>query len=149
MQERDFHLILVRRISFQNFILSDQTLGALGEKYFVAEFLRGEGLAALDQVGVGFEDGKQFLRLGNLLPFQHATASLIEDAFSQLAIVRDLLAELLQQGLVKHIPDACIFGLVQYGVCAPHYLLGDLDQLTVFPGESSFRSEVVMRWICW
>jgi hypothetical protein len=34
----------------------------------VAEFLRGAGLAALDQVAVGLEDGKHFLRVGNLLP---------------------------------------------------------------------------------
>jgi len=32
MQERSFHLILVHRISFQNLVLSNQTLGALAKK---------------------------------------------------------------------------------------------------------------------
>jgi len=32
--------------------------------------------------------------------------------------VRNLLAEFPQQGLLEHIPDAGIFGLLQYGVRA-------------------------------
>jgi hypothetical protein len=86
-------------------MLSDQTLGALGEKYLVAEFLRGAGLTALDQVGVGFEDGKEFLCVGNLLSFQHAAAGLVENAFSQLARVCNLLAEFPQENLLEHIRD--------------------------------------------
>ncbi len=103
----------------------------------MAKFLRSAGLAVPDQVGVGFEDGKHFLRVGNLLPFQHAAAGLIEDAFSQLAIVRNLLLKFPQQCLLQHLSDVCIFGLLQYGVRALHHLFSDLDQLTIFSGESS------------
>jgi hypothetical protein len=47
------------------------------------EVRTGVGVPALDRVGVRFEDGKQFLRVGNLLAFSTAAAGLVEDAFSQ------------------------------------------------------------------
>ena len=58
--ERRRHMDFVRRIAPEHFILGDQSLGTFGEKYFVAELDRCTHLAALDQVGVRFEDGIYF-----------------------------------------------------------------------------------------
>ena len=52
---------LVGRIAFQHLVLRDQALRAFGEEDFVAELDRRAHLAALDQVGMGLEDGIDLL----------------------------------------------------------------------------------------
>jgi hypothetical protein len=50
-------------------------------------------LAALDQVGMRFEDGIYLLRGGNLFAIEHTTACLVDNARAEHAIMRDLLAQ--------------------------------------------------------
>ncbi|MGC7969910.1 hypothetical protein ACP3WE_24095, partial [Salmonella enterica] len=52
-------------------------------------------LAALDQVGMGLEDGINLLVGSDLLAEEHATPCLIDDTISQVADVLDLPAQLL------------------------------------------------------
>lgn len=81
----------------------------------------------LDQIGVGFKDGKQLLRVGNRLALQHAAAGLVDHLLSQLAIVLNLLAQGLQLGGLEDIRHTGILALVQHRAGAVHDLLGDLD----------------------
>ena len=90
--ERGFDVVLVGGVSFEHAVLSDQAAGAFGQKHLVAELDGLLSLAALDQVGVGFKDGVDFLITGDLLAFQHAAASLIDDAVAQLAVALDFFA---------------------------------------------------------
>jgi hypothetical protein len=64
--------------------------------YFVAELNRRTHLAALDQVGVRFEDGIYLLRRGHLFAIEHTTARLADHARAERAIMRDLLAQGLE-----------------------------------------------------
>ena len=73
---------LVGRISLQHLVLRDQALRAFGEEDFVAELDWRTHLAALDQVGMGLEDGIDFLGVRNLLAVEHAAARLIDDTVS-------------------------------------------------------------------
>jgi len=66
--KRNFHVILIVRVSHQHFVLRNQALLALREKYFVAEFLRGKHLATFDQVSVGFKMENTFSALGTFSP---------------------------------------------------------------------------------
>ncbi len=59
--ERSLELLLVGRVAVQNLILRNQTAGAFRQKDFMTEFDRSLHLAAFDQIGVGFEDGIDFL----------------------------------------------------------------------------------------
>src|SRR6267142_1835585 len=65
--ERRRHMHLVNRVSLQHLVLRNQTLRAFGEEHLVAELDGRSYLAALDQVGMGLEDGIDFLGVGNLL----------------------------------------------------------------------------------
>ena len=73
---------LVGRIAFQYLVLRDQALRAFGEEDFVAELDRRAHLAALDQVGMGLEDGINFLVGSDLLAEEHTTTCLIDDTIS-------------------------------------------------------------------
>ena len=84
------HVDLVGRIAFQHLVLRDQALCAFGEEDFVAELDRRAHLAALDQVGMGLEDGIDLLVGSDLLAKEHTTTCLIDDTISQPAEVLDL-----------------------------------------------------------
>ena len=58
---------LVGRIAFQHLVSRDQALSATGEEDFVAELDRRAHLAALDQGGMGLEDGINLLVGSDLL----------------------------------------------------------------------------------
>src|ERR1700730_8722165 len=88
--ERRRHMNLVRGVSLEHLILGDQTFGAFGEEHLVAEFHGRAHLAALDQVGLRLEDRIDFLGIGHLLAFQHATARLVDDTRAERAIMCDL-----------------------------------------------------------
>ncbi len=53
------------------------------------------GFAALDQIGVGFEDGIDLVAGGNLLSINDTPASLIDNLFPQPADPEDFLAQRL------------------------------------------------------
>src|SRR6202008_3100636 len=72
------HVNLVGRIAFQHLILRDQALCAFGEEDFMAELDRRAHLAALDQVGMGLEDGINLLVGSELLTKEHTKKGLIE-----------------------------------------------------------------------
>src|SRR6185437_6178321 len=74
---------LVGRIAFQHLVVRDQALCAFGEEHFVAELDRRAHLAALDQVGMGLEDGINLLVGSDLLAEEHATPCLIDDTICQ------------------------------------------------------------------
>ena len=90
--ERGLDVVLIGGVPFQHAVLSDQASGAFGQKDLVAELDGLLSLAPLDQVGVGFKDRVDFLVTGDLLGFQHAAASLIDDAVTQLAVGLDFFA---------------------------------------------------------
>src|SRR5579864_6867094 len=93
--ERRRHMNLVHRISLEHLILGDQSLGAFGEKYLVAELDRRTHLAALDQIGVRLEDRINLLRGGHLFAIEHAAARLVDHPRAETAVMRDLLAQTL------------------------------------------------------
>src|SRR6202008_1110510 len=72
------HMNLVGRIAFQHLVLRDQALRAFSEEDFVAELDRRAHLAALDQVGMGLEDGIDLLVGSELLTKEHTKKGLIE-----------------------------------------------------------------------
>ena len=66
----------VRRIAPEHLILGDQSSGAFGEEYFVTELDWCTHLAALDQVGVRFEDRIDLIRRRHLFTIEHTAARL-------------------------------------------------------------------------
>src|SRR5215831_9592753 len=95
-------MVVIGGIAFQHLVLRDQALRAFGEKYLMAELHGCSHLAALDQVGMGFEDGIDLLGAGDLLPLEHAAPRLIDDAASQVTIVRNLLADMSDSQIGSH-----------------------------------------------
>src|SRR6184192_4376595 len=130
--EGRFHVLLVVRVSLEHFILCDQPLGTLGEKNFVAELHWRLHLAALDEIGVGFKDGIDLFRVGNLLSFEHPTARLVDHTVSQFTVVVDLLAEFAD----GHILAACFAGLLHYLSCTVHHFFGHANEFAIFLGLS-------------
>src|SRR5271154_4672461 len=128
----------VCRIAPEHLILSDQSFGTFGEKYFVAELDRRTHLAALDQVGVRFEDGIYLLRRGHLFAIEHTTARLADHARAERAIMRDLLAQGLEVQGGERVLAAHCSGIVKRRPGARHYLLGNRDQRPV--GRGLLRS---------
>ena len=127
-------MLFVARISAQNFILCNQSLRTFCEKDFVAEFHRCLYLAALNQIGVRFKDGIDLLGGRNLLSFQYPATRLIDDTISQSTVLVDLLAEFVIFLVGQQIFAACLAGLLEHLSCALHNLLGDVDELAIFPG---------------
>ena len=82
-------MILVGRVAVEHLILGDETPGAFGEEDLVTKLDRGLHLAALDQIGVGFENRIDLFGVGNLLSLEDATARLTDNAFSQATVVVD------------------------------------------------------------
>src|SRR3984893_18817704 len=125
---------LVRRVSLQHRILRDQTSRAFGEEHLVAELDGRSHLAALDQVGMGFEDGIDLFGVGNLLSVEHAAARLIDHMASKSAIVLDVLAYVFDGDVGKHILAARLAGLLKHHSCAFRNLLDNADELAICPG---------------
>src|SRR5215471_18119464 len=84
---------LVRRISLEHLVLSDQTDGALGEKHLVAELDWCAHLAALDEVGMRLEDRIDFLCSGHLFAVEHAAARLVNHPLAEAEIMLDIGAD--------------------------------------------------------
>ena len=61
-------MILIGGVPVQDAILRDQAVSTLSEEDLMPEFDRSIDFAALDQIGVGFEDRIDFFAGGNLLP---------------------------------------------------------------------------------
>lgn len=125
---------LVRRISIEHLVLRDQALRAFSEKYLMAELDGRAHLAALDQVGVGLENGKDFLVIGNLLAIEHAATCLIDHTAAKPAKVLDLLAQLLDSHGSEHIPAALPAGRFECSSRVPYDLFGNADERTVLSG---------------
>ena len=104
---------LVSRVTLQHFILRDQAVRALGEEHLVAELDRRAHLAALDQVGMGLEDGIDLLGSGDLLAIEHTAARLIDHAAPQATVVRDLSPALVNGQVGKHVLAAPLAGPLQ------------------------------------
>lgn len=81
------HVDLVGWIAPQHLVLRDQARCAFGEEDLVAELDRRAHFAALDQVGMGLEDGIDLLLGSELLTKEHTTTCLIDDTISQVAEV--------------------------------------------------------------
>jgi hypothetical protein len=65
------------------------------EEDFMAEFDGLVGFAALDQIGVGFEDGIDLVCGGNLLSIDNTSSRLIDNLICQQADLADFLAHRL------------------------------------------------------
>ena len=125
-------MVFVGRISCQNFILGNQTLGAFGKKDFVTELQRRSDLATLDQISVGFKDGIDLLGVGNLLSFDHSAARLIDHTVSQFAVAIDLLTQLLDRQIGKRVLAASLPGLNECRSSLFNDLLGNSNEFTIF-----------------
>jgi hypothetical protein len=80
-------MVFVAGISFEHVILCDQTNGTFREKDFVSKLYRSSDLAALDQIGMWFENRVDLLGVGNLLALEHTSACLIDHSVCQAAVV--------------------------------------------------------------
>src|SRR5258705_468916 len=127
-------MLFVNRISIQHFILRDQAAPAFGEEHVVTELDRRLHLAALDEVGMGFENRIELLGSWNLLAVEHTAARLIDHTGSQTTKVLDLLARFRDHHVGDHISAMRLAGIPQHHACALQNLLGNADELTIFPG---------------
>src|SRR5271156_1887620 len=93
-------------------------------------------LAALDQVGMGFEDGIDLLTGGDLLTIEHVTPRLVDDTIARHAKVLDLSAELLDGHVGKHVLAAHLGGFFEPRARVPHDLFGNADEHPVCLGLS-------------
>src|ERR1700674_1997092 len=132
--QRSDHVLFVDGVSIQYVILRGQAARALGEKDLVPELDRRLHLGALDEVGVGLENRIELLGTGNLLAVEHTAARLIDDTGSQAPKVLDLLARLRNRQVGDQIFAARFAGLPKRRSCAFDELLGNTDELAVFPG---------------
>src|SRR6516162_4063153 len=118
-------MAFVAGISFEHVILCDQTNGAFGKKNFVSELYRGSDLAALDQIGMWFENRVDLLGVGNLLAPEYTAACLIDHSVCQAAVVLNLFSQLSDSYVSEPMP------------MSSRYL----------PIRWSRRCAVVIRWI--
>src|ERR1039457_4122664 len=123
--QRSLHLGAVGGIAVQNLIVGDQALGTLGQEDLVTELHRLALLAPLDQVRVGLEDGVHFLVSRNRLSVQHPPTGLINDLLAQVAVSRDLLAELVHRHAAEHVDTFDLCGLLDDRARAFQHLSGD------------------------
>src|SRR4029077_20689648 len=94
----------------------------------MAELDRRAHLAALDQVGMGLEDGINLLVGSDLLAEEHTTTCLIDDTISQPAEVLDLPAQLLDGHVGEHVLAAHRAGPLEPRACVSYDLLGNVDE---------------------
>src|SRR6267142_2479220 len=114
--------------------MRDQAARAFGEEHLVTELDRRLHLAALDEVGMGFENRIELLGSWNLLAVEHTAARLIDHTGSQTTKVLDLLARFRDHHVGDHISAMRLAGIPQHHACALQNLLGNADELTIFPG---------------
>ena len=81
--------------------------------------------APLDQLRVVFKDGVHFLVDGNLLSVEHAPASLVDDLPAQVAVRRDLPAELVDRRAADHVHTFHLGGFLDDLARVFQHLLGD------------------------
>jgi hypothetical protein len=101
-------VILVAGVALEYLILRNQTLCAFGDRDLVTELNWRPHLAALDQIGMWFEDRIDFPSITVGTCSRNTTACLIDHALSQPAIVADLATQLLDhqsrmQGFATHL----------------------------------------------
>src|ERR1035437_1652894 len=125
--QRSLHLGAVGGIAVQNLIVGDQALGTLGQEDLVTEFHRLALLAPLDQVRVGLEDGVHLLVGRNLLSVEYPPTGLVNDLLAQVAVSRDLLAELVDGQVAGHVDTFDLGGLLDDLARAFQHLLGDAE----------------------
>jgi len=139
-QTEGFFMTLQRRcdvdviggITVKHAILGDQTVGTFSEKDLVAKLHRFLYFPPLDQIGVDFEDRIDFLLGWNLLSLEHAPATLIDDAHTELAVVIDLPSKFADDQVVHQVNGTLILGLFEYPSGIVEDLLGDCDELAIF-----------------
>src|SRR5258705_6008973 len=100
---------------------------AFGEEHLVTELDRRLHLAALDEVGMGFENRIELLGSWNLLAVEHTAARLIDHTGSQTTKVLDLLARFRDHHVGDHISAMRLAGIPQHHACALPKLLGNAD----------------------
>ena len=76
-----------------------------------------------------FEDGADFLGIGNLLSQQHAATRLIDNALSETTIVFDLAAQFLCRQLGNRVYQANFVGIPQSVPCALHDFLREAEAI--------------------
>jgi hypothetical protein len=86
--QRGFDVCIIRGISIEHPILSDQAVGALRNVDFMAEFHRLEDLASFDQIRVSFEYRKDLLFVRHLLLIKDSSPCLINDAVPKATALR-------------------------------------------------------------
>ena len=139
---------LVGGVALQHLILRDQALGAFGEEDLVAELDGRAHLAALDQVGVGLEDGVDLL--GRWEPARHRARGGGPDRSpaAQPAIVLDLFAQFFdgQSASTVLAAHACGSSRAPLGAVPTTSSAMPMSSRYV-PVCCSWRCLVVMRWI--
>ncbi len=125
-------MTFIAGIAIEDAVLSDQAARTLGQEDLVAELDRLEDFASLDQVGVSFEDRKQFLFVRNLLSVEHPTARLIEDALPEVTMTVDLLAKRIDGNVAHQIDPPDSLSLSERLASVFYDLRGDADELAIF-----------------
>src|SRR6476659_3125896 len=127
-------MLFVDRISVQHFILRDQAARTFGEEDLMAELDWRLHLAALDEVGMGFENRIQLLDRWNLLAVEHSAARLISHTGAQSTKVLDLLARLRDRQIGDHIFAARFAGPPERRSRTFDDLLGDANEFAICRG---------------
>ena len=123
--QRSSHLGGVGGVALQHLVVGDQTLGALGQEHLVTELHRLAHFASLDQIGVRFEDRVHFLFGANLLSLDDSPPGLIDYPIPQLAVPRNLPADLVDDQTAGHVDALDLAGLVDDPARVFQHLLGD------------------------
>ena len=119
-------------ITFKHAVLGDQTATTFSEKDLVAKLHRFLYFPPLDQIGVGFKDRIDLLISWNLLSLEHATAALIDDADTELAVMIDFPSKRADHQIVHQVNGALILGLFEHPSGMVDDLLGGPDELAIF-----------------
>ena len=125
---------LVGWISVQHLVLRDQALRAFSDEYLMAELDWRSHLAALDQVGVGLENGIDLLVIWYLLAIQYAATCLIDHTAPKPAKVLDLFTQLFNDHCSKHVRAAHVAGRFERRSRVPYDLFSNADERAVCPG---------------
>ncbi|MFH0876961.1 MAG: hypothetical protein V1863_01880 [Candidatus Omnitrophota bacterium] len=130
--KRRWHVGFIRGITIEHTILSDQAVGTFGNEDFVAEFYGFQDFASLDQVGMGFKDGKDLLFVWDLLSLDYSPARLVDDQVAEATVVSDLFAKRFDCNLGYQINAMDSLRLLEHLACVFNYLLGDPEEFAIF-----------------
>ncbi len=97
--QRRLEQLVVHRLLLEDLIARDELPFHLLDLDHVAELHRLVRLAADEQLRVGLEDTEDLLLIGDLLVVENPPPRLIEDAFAQTAVVKQIVQGALQQCL--------------------------------------------------